>query len=112
MFSYPNSYFPTALGESGSVDTNRDIRGFACKFYTEDGILDLLGLSMPMFFFRDPMLFTSFVHAIKRNPATHLNDADSLWDFITLRPEITYSLYFYSLIWVPQMVIVIWMVIQ
>ncbi|XP_062918291.1 catalase [Mobula hypostoma] len=79
--------FSTVGGESGSADTVRDPRGFACKFYTEDGIWDLTGNNTPIFFIRDPFLFPSFIHTQKRNPQTHLKDADMVWDFFSLRPE-------------------------
>lgn len=79
--------FSTVGGESGSADTVRDPRGFALKFYTEDGIWDLVGNNTPIFFIRDPILFPSFIHTQKRNPQTHLKDPDMMWDFHTLRPE-------------------------
>lgn len=83
--------FSTVGGESGSADTVRDPRGFAVKFYTEDGIWDLVGNNTPIFFIRDPILFPSFIHTQKRNPATHLKDPDMFWDFISLRPETTHQ---------------------
>lgn len=86
--------FSTVGGESGSADTVRDPRGFAMKFYTEDGIWDLVGNNTPIFFIRDPILFPSFIHTQKRNPATHLKDADMFWDFISLRPETTHQVMF------------------
>lgn len=79
--------FSTVGGESGSADTARDPRGFAMKFYTEEGNWDLVGNNTPIFFIRDPILFPSFIHTQKRNPVTHLKDADMFWDFISLRPE-------------------------
>ncbi|XP_030759919.1 catalase [Sitophilus oryzae] len=79
--------FSTVGGESGSADTVRDPRGFAVKFYTEDGVWDLVGNNTPIFFIRDPILFPSFIHTQKRNPQTHLKDANMMWDFHTLRPE-------------------------
>uniref|UniRef100_A0A2S2PUK2 Catalase n=1 Tax=Schizaphis graminum TaxID=13262 RepID=A0A2S2PUK2_SCHGA len=79
--------FSTVGGESGSADTVRDPRGFAIKFYTENGIWDLVGNNTPIFFIRDPILFPSFIHTQKRNPVTHLKDANMFWDFLTLRPE-------------------------
>ncbi|XP_042227583.1 catalase-like [Homarus americanus] len=84
----------TVGGESGSSDTARDPRGFAVKFYTEDGNWDLVGNNTPVFFIRDPILFPSFIHTQKRNPVTHLKDADMFWDFITLRPESTHQVSF------------------
>ncbi|XP_069696849.1 catalase-like [Periplaneta americana] len=86
--------FSTVGGESGSADTVRDPRGFAIKFYTDDGIWDLVGNNTPIFFVRDPMMFPLFIHTQKRNPMTHLKDADMFWDFITLRPETTHQVLF------------------
>ncbi|XP_067013712.2 catalase [Anabrus simplex] len=86
--------FSTVGGESGSADTVRDPRGFAVKFYTEDGVWDLVGNNTPIFFIRDPILFPVFIHTQKRNPATHLKDADMFWDFISLRPESTHQVMF------------------
>ncbi|NXT88951.1 CATA Catalase, partial [Anhinga rufa] len=79
--------FSTVAGESGSADTVRDPRGFAMKFYTEEGNWDLVGNNTPIFFIRDAMLFPSFIHSQKRNPQTHLKDPDMMWDFWSLRPE-------------------------
>lgn len=84
----------TVGGEKGSADTARDPRGFAVKFYTEDGNWDLVGNNTPIFFIRDPMLFPSFIHTQKRNPATNLKDPEMMWDFITLRPETTHQVTF------------------
>lgn len=86
--------FSTVGGESGSADTARDPRGWAAKFYTEDGIWDVVGNNTPIFFIRDPVLFPSFIHTQKRNPATHLKDANMFWDFITLRPETCHQVSF------------------
>ncbi|XP_074640037.1 catalase-like [Tubulanus polymorphus] len=86
--------FSTVGGESGSADTARDPRGFAVKFYTEDGNWDLVGNNTPIFFIRDPILFPSFIHTQKRNPKTNLKDADMFWDFISLRPESTHQVSF------------------
>ncbi|XP_026706610.1 catalase isoform X1 [Athene cunicularia] len=79
--------FSTVAGESGSADTVRDPRGFAMKFYTEEGNWDLVGNNTPIFFIRDALLFPSFIHSQKRNPQTHLKDPDMMWDFWSLRPE-------------------------
>uniref|UniRef100_A0A1B6CNA5 Catalase n=2 Tax=Clastoptera arizonana TaxID=38151 RepID=A0A1B6CNA5_9HEMI len=84
----------TVGGESGSADTARDPRGFAVKFYTEEGNWDLVGNNTPIFFVKDPILFPSFIHTQKRNPATHLKDPDMFWDFISLRPESTHQVMF------------------
>ncbi|XP_045197713.1 catalase-like isoform X3 [Mercenaria mercenaria] len=86
--------FSTVGGESGSADTARDPRGFAVKFYTEEGNWDLVGNNTPIFFIRDPFLFPSFIHTQKRNPQTHLKDPDMFWDFISLRPETTHQVSF------------------
>jgi len=86
--------FSTVGGESGSADTARDPRGFAVKFYTDDGNWDLVGNNTPIFFIRDPILFPSFIHTQKRNPQTHLKDPDMFWDFISLRPETTHQVSF------------------
>jgi len=86
--------FSTVGGEKGSADTARDPRGFAVKFYTEEGNWDLVGNNTPIFFIRDPILFPSFIHTQKRNPKTNLKDADMFWDFISLRPETTHQVSF------------------
>ncbi|CAH0474345.1 unnamed protein product [Peronospora belbahrii] len=79
--------FSFVTGESGSADTMRDPRGFALKFYTEEGNWDLVCNNTPIFFIRDPILFPSFIHSQKRLPASHLKDANMVWDFFSLRPE-------------------------
>ncbi|GMR47710.1 hypothetical protein PMAYCL1PPCAC_17905, partial [Pristionchus mayeri] len=79
--------FSTVKGEFASADTVRDLRGFALKFYTEEGNWDLVGNNSPIFFIRDPILFPNFIHTQKRNPQTHLKDANAAWDFFSLRPE-------------------------
>uniref|UniRef100_A0A1I7ZZ92 Catalase n=1 Tax=Steinernema glaseri TaxID=37863 RepID=A0A1I7ZZ92_9BILA len=86
--------FSTVGGESGSADTARDPRGFAMKFYTEEGNWDLVGNNTPIFFIRDPILFPNFIHTQKRNPATHLKDPNMVWDFFSLRPETTHQVMF------------------
>ncbi|CAG9799699.1 unnamed protein product [Chironomus riparius] len=83
--------FSTVARESGSSDTVRDLRGFAVKFYTEDGNWDIVGNNSPIFFIRDPILFPPLMHT-RRNPQTHLKDASAFWDFNTLRPETTHQL--------------------
>lgn len=83
--------FSTVGGESGSADTVRDPRGFAVKFYTEEGNWDLVGNNTPIFFIRDPILFPSFIHTQKRNPATNCKDPIAMWDFFSLRPETTHQ---------------------
>ncbi|XP_056383653.1 catalase [Hyla sarda] len=79
--------FSTTTGESGTSDVVRDPRGFAVKFYTEEGNWDIAGNNTPIFFIRDPILFPSLSHAQKRNPQTHRKDPNMLWDFLSLRPE-------------------------
>jgi catalase len=79
--------FSTVAGERGAADAERDIRGFAVKFYTDEGNWDLVGNNTPVFFFRDPLRFPDLNHAIKRDPRTGLRSADSNWDFWTLLPE-------------------------
>jgi len=86
--------FSTVGGESGSADTARDPRGFAVKFYTEEGNWDLVGNNTPIFFIRDPILFPNFIHTQKRNPVTHLKDPDMFWDFISLMPMTTHQVSF------------------
>ncbi|KAG5860783.1 hypothetical protein JTB14_036354 [Gonioctena quinquepunctata] len=90
--------FSQVAGELGYPDTIRDVRGFAIKFYTEDGIWDLVGNNAPVFFVKDCALFPSFIHVMKRNPVTHMRpDFDMFWDMITLRPETTHTcLMFFS----------------
>lgn len=79
--------FSTVAGERGAADAERDIRGFALKFYTEEGNWDLVGNNTPVFFFRDPMKFPDLNHAVKRDPKTNLRSANNNWDFWTLLPE-------------------------
>ncbi len=79
--------FSTVGGERGSADSERDPRGFAVKFYTEEGNYDLVGNNTPVFFIRDPLKFPDFIHTQKRNPATNLKDPDMFWDFLSLTPE-------------------------
>jgi len=79
--------FSTVGGEKGSADAERDPRGFALKFYTEEGNYDMVGNNTPVFFIRDPLKFPDFIHTQKRNPATNLKDANMFWDFLSLTPE-------------------------
>jgi catalase len=79
--------FSTVAGERGSPDTWRDPRGFAVKFYTSDGNLDIVGNNTPVFFIKDPMKFQNFIRSQKRMAATNLRDHDMQWDFWTLSPE-------------------------
>jgi catalase len=79
--------FSTVAGELGSADTVRDPRGFAIKFYTDDGNYDMVGNNTPVFFVRDPSKFQDFIHSQKRLPDTNLRSNDMQWDFWTLSPE-------------------------
>ncbi|PWR24144.1 catalase [Zavarzinia aquatilis] len=79
--------FSTVAGERGAADAERDIRGFAVKFYTEEGNWDLVGNNTPVFFFRDPLRFPDLNHAVKRDPRTGMRSAANNWDFWTLLPE-------------------------
>jgi catalase len=79
--------FSTVAGEQGSPDTNRDPRGFALKFYTEQGNYDMVGNNTPIFFVRDPSKFQDFIHSQKRCPARHVRDHNMQWDFWSLSPE-------------------------
>lgn len=79
--------FSTVAGERGAADAERDIRGFAMKFYTEEGNWDLVGNNTPVFFMRDPYRFTDLNKAVKRDPKTNLRSANNNWDFWTLLPE-------------------------
>ncbi|MDD2386175.1 MAG: catalase [Bacteroidales bacterium] len=79
--------FSTVAGERGAADAERDIRGFALKFYTEEGNWDLVGNNTPVFFFRDPMKFIDLNHAVKRDPRTNMRSPNTNWDFWTSLPE-------------------------
>ncbi len=79
--------FSTVAGERGAADAERDIRGFAIKFYTEEGNWDLVGNNTPVFFLRDPLKFPDLNHAVKRDPRTNLRSALNNWDFWTSLPE-------------------------
>ncbi|HYP67360.1 MAG TPA: catalase [Thiobacillaceae bacterium] len=79
--------FSTVAGEIGSADTARDPRGFALKFYTEEGNWDLVGNNTPVFFIRDPLKFSDFIHSQKRDPRTGMRDSTMQWDFWSLSPE-------------------------
>ena len=79
--------FSTVGGEKGSADTERDPRGFAVKFYTEDGNWDLVGNNTPIFFVKDPKKFGDFIHTQKRDPRTNCKSPTMMWDFWSLNPE-------------------------
>jgi len=79
--------FSTVGGEKGSADSERDPRGFAVKFYTEEGNWDLVGNNTPVFFIKDPKKFDDFIHTQKRDPKTNLKSATMAWDYWSLNPE-------------------------
>ncbi|MDP2675058.1 MAG: catalase [Dehalococcoidia bacterium] len=79
--------FSTVAGERGSPDTARDPRGFALKFYTEDGNYDIVGNNTPVFFVRDGLKFPDFIHSQKKDPRTNIQSPESMWDFWSLSPE-------------------------
>ena len=84
--------FSTVIGSKGSADTARDPRGFALKFYTEEGIYDIVGNNMPVFFIRDAIKFPDMVHAFKPSPDNNLNNPNRFWDFISNSPESTHMI--------------------
>ena len=88
--------FSTVAGERGSMDTARDVRGFAVKFYTDEGNWDLVGNNIPVFFIQDAMKFPDLVHAVKPEPHHAMPQAasahDTFWDFVSLMPESTHML--------------------
>lgn len=79
--------FSTVAGELGAADAERDVRGFALKFYTEEGNWDLVGNNTPVFFVRDPLKFPDFIHTQKRHPKTNMRSPTAMWDFWSLSPE-------------------------
>ncbi|HWR24631.1 MAG TPA: catalase, partial [Methanosarcina sp.] len=88
--------FSSVVGSKGSADTVRDVRGFAVKFYTEDGNYDLVGNDIPVFFIRDAMKFPDLVHAVKAEPNNNIPSSstghNNFWDFVSLTPESTHML--------------------
>ncbi len=88
--------FSTVAGSRGSTDLARDVRGFAVKFYTEEGNYDLVGNNMPVFFIQDAMKFPDLIHAVKPEPHNEIPQAasahDTFWDFISLMPEATHMI--------------------
>ena len=88
--------FSTVAGSRGSADTARDVRGFAVKFYTDEGVWDLVGNNIPVFFIQDAIKFPDFVHAVKPEPHNEIPQAqsahDTFWDFVSLTPESTHML--------------------
>ena len=83
--------FSQVAGESGYPDTIRDVRGFAIKFYTNEGNYDIVGNNTPVFFINDPLKFPDFIHSQKRNPQSHLRDNEMQWDFWAHSPESTHQ---------------------
>lgn len=81
------SRFSTVAGEMGAADTERDVRGFSLKFYTEEGNWDLVGNNTPVFFLRDGYKFPDFIHTQKRHPKTNLRSPEAMWDYWSLSPE-------------------------
>ena len=79
--------FSTVAGERGAADAERDVRGFAVKFYTEEGNWDMVGNNTPVFFVRDPYKFGDFIHTQKRDPKTNMRSSAAMWDFWSLSPE-------------------------
>jgi catalase len=79
--------FSTVAGEQGAADAERDVRGFALKFYTEEGNWDLVGNNTPVFFVRDALKFPDFIHTQKRHPRSNLRSPTAMWDFWSLSPE-------------------------
>ncbi|MBT3787609.1 MAG: catalase [Alphaproteobacteria bacterium] len=79
--------FSTVAGEKGAADAERDVRGFALKFYTEEGNWDIVGNNTPVFFIRDPYKFMDFIHSQKRDPRTNLRSSTMQWDFWSHAPE-------------------------
>src|SRR5882762_3250169 len=86
--------FSTVGGEKGSADTERDPRGFALKFYTEEGNWDLVGNNTPIFFVKDPKKFSDFIHTQKRDPRTNTKSPTMMWDFWSLNPESLHQVMF------------------
>ncbi|SHN68714.1 catalase [Desulfovibrio litoralis] len=84
--------FSTVAGERGAADAERDIRGFAIKFYTEEGNWDLVGNNTPVFYLRDPLKFPDLNHVVKRDPRTNLRNAEYKWDFFSHLPEALHQL--------------------
>jgi catalase len=79
--------FSTVAGERGAADAERDVRGFALRFYTEEGNWDIVGNNTPVFFLRDPLKFPDFIHTQKRHPKTNMRSPTAMWDFWSLSPE-------------------------
>ncbi len=98
--------FSTVAGSRGSADTARDVRGFAIKFYTEEGIWDMVGNDIPVFFIQDAIKFPDLIHAVKPEPDNEIPQAqgahNTFWDFVSLTPESTHMLmWIMSVSWQP-----------
>ncbi|XP_075975590.1 catalase-like [Anticarsia gemmatalis] len=85
----------TSIPNLGGSDLGNEFRGLAVKMYTKEGNLDFTCLSLPVYLYRDPMLFPFVVHAFKRNPQTGLSDFTAVWDAVTLRPELTHATFWF-----------------
>src|SRR3978361_798087 len=85
--------FSTVAGERGAADAERDIRGFALKFYTDEGNWDLVGNNTPVFFFRDPLRFPALNHVVKRAHHTGMRSPDSNWEFCTNLPQAMHQIH-------------------
>jgi catalase len=85
--------FSVVGGPRGSADTERDPRGFAVRFYTKQGNLDIVGNSTPVFFFRDPIKFPDFIHTQKTDPKSNLKSAEMVFDFFANTPEVRLRLF-------------------
>lgn len=83
--------FSTVRAERGMADTIRDLKGFAIKFYTEEGNFDMVCNNSPIFFVKDPIKFPDFIHSVKRDPITNLVEPDTMWDFMSFHPESTHQ---------------------
>ena len=88
--------FSTVAGERGAADAERDIRGFAIKFYTEEGNWDLVGNNTPVFFLRDPLKFPDLNHVVKRDPRTHMRSPRNNWDFSDSCARSTATSYYHN----------------
>jgi catalase len=82
----------TTIGSRGSSDLFRDVRGFALKFYTNEGNYDMVGINFPVFFFRDPMMAPDFYHALKQHPVKNIFDPNTMWVFFSQVPESMHAL--------------------
>ncbi|XP_059142052.1 catalase-like [Physella acuta] len=86
--------FSNTVTENGATDSIREPKGISIKFYAEDGVWDFVGYNIPVYSIKDPMMFPSLMHSLRRNPVTHLYDADMFWDFVASRPETIHQILF------------------